>query len=203
MSSFFRVFALTMLVLLCFGGRCKPNPARPAKLDRSSLTSKWHEEFYARLGDPEQRWYGAILYTRQDANGLTVDDGKAAACIYKPITQDDQMMLGIYYNPEEQTDPPPMQLQLLARSERWIGEYGDPVVFCDLDYAQARKIIDSGNVPDSLVAEMVKTAKEANWRKELPAPQQFGGFVEVSAEGHFDEVQGEVPDDQAASQPTD
>ncbi len=196
-----RFLAALLLLLICVGGRCKPNPARPAALTHGETQSAWYAEFFAALGDEEQRWHGAILYTRQTPQGLTMDDGKAAAEVFKPVPQHDRMVLAILYNPEEQTDPPPMQLQLLVKKQKngvvW-GEPGDPVVLCDLTLSQAQQILDDGGVPESLQIAMVDAARAANWVPKLPAPNQFGRFLRVPSDGHFDDEQrdaGETPED--------
>jgi len=187
-----RFFAALLLLLICVGGRCKPNPARPSSLTHGETETAWYAEFVAALGDEEQRFYGAILYTRQTPQGLTMDDGKAAAEVFKLVPQHDGMVLAILYNPEEQTDPPPMQLQLLVKKQKngvvW-GEPGDPVVLCDLALSQAQQILDDGGVPESLQIAMVDAARAANWVPKLPAPNQFGRFLRVPSDGHFDDEQ--------------
>ena len=185
-----------LLVLLCVGGQCKPNPARPASLNHGETKAAWYSEFFADLGEKGQ-WTGAIFYTRQSPKGLVFDDSKAAAQVYKPVTQNNSMVLAILYNPEEHTDPPPMQLQLLVKKEKqgvlW-GEYGDPVVICDLTLSQARQVLDDGGVPESLQTTMVHTAEAAGWVPKLPAPNEFGGILRVFSDDHFASESGEAPE---------
>lgn len=196
-----RLLAVLLLLLICVGGRCKPNPARPSSLNHGETETAWYAEFVAALGDKEQCWTGAIVYTRQTPQGLTLDDGKAAAEVFKSVPQHDGMVLAILYNPEEQTDPPPMQLQLLVKKQEngvvW-GEPGDPVVLCDLTLSQAQQILDDGGVPESLQVAMVDAAQAANWVPKLPAPNQFGRFLRVPSDDHFDGEQRdaeETPED--------
>jgi len=165
------------------------------------LKAAWHAEFFTALGDDEQRFHGAILYTRPGPTGPVFDDGKAAAQVFKLLPQNQDMVLGILYNPEVQTDPPPMQLQLLARHQEngvvW-GEPGDPVVVCDLTLPQARQILKDGGVPGSLQVAIVDAAEAAKWVPSLPAPNQYGRILRVSSDDHFDGVPRDAkqtPDD--------
>ena len=187
------MLAALLLVLICVGGRCN-NPARPAALNHGETEAAWYAEFFAALGQDGRQYHGAILYIRQSPQGLVMDDSKAAAQVFKPVTQNDGMVLTILYNPEEHTDPPPMQLQLLVRKEEqgelW-GEYGDPIVICNLSLSQARQVLDDGGVPESLQTAMVDTAEAAGWVPYLPVPNQFGRFLGVIPDDHFDSESGE------------
>ncbi|MCZ6493172.1 MAG: hypothetical protein O6933_03745 [Planctomycetota bacterium] len=184
MVSFLR---LVILVSLAVQAGCGRNaPARPTRFTPVELQRPAYTIFFETFGHGEGRAQGAILYITAGPKGIQMGDGKVAAMIFQPIAGHLDMVLGILYDANPVTDPPPMQLQLLGRVEEdgvmW-GEPGDPMVLCDLSQEQVDYVFAHG-VPESLIEEMVTAAVDAKWTSKLPAPHRFGQLIFVEADAH-------------------
>ena len=185
MVSFLR---LVILVSLAVQAGCGRNaPARPTRFTPVELQRPAYTIFFETFGHGEGRAQGAILYITAGPKGIQMGDGKVAAMIFQPIAGHLDMVLGILYDANPVTDPPPMQLQLLGRVEEagvvW-GEPGDPMVLCDLRQEQVDYVFAHG-IPVSLIEEMVAAAVDAEWTSELPAPHLYGRFILVAADAHI------------------
>ena len=196
MTTRLRFILLVLLVLPAVGVRCQPGtssrPSRPTRFTPQELVSPAHAVFFETFGEGEQRGgYGSIFYTRMTSAGRQMYDNKAAMVAFHRIPEQPDMVLSICYNANPKTDPPPMQLQLLAKTDPPLMSYGflwggpgDPVVLCDLNPQQVDYVFNHG-VPEPLVEAMVSAAEEADWSSELPAPHLFGEFILVDAAPYF------------------
>ncbi len=185
MVSFRRLGVLVSLAVLA--GCCRNASARPTRFTPEEVQRPAYTIFFETFGHGEGRAQGAILYITAGPKGIQMGDGKVAAMIFQPIAGHLDMVLGILYDANPVTDPPPMQLQLLARLEEggvmW-GEPGDPMVLCDLSQEQVDYVFAQG-IPESLIEEMVTAAVDAEWTSELPAPHRYGQFILMEADAHI------------------
>lgn len=205
-----RTVLLLLLALVILAGCPNQNPARPRNFTAEEIEAPVYDTYYETFGEGQDRTYGTILYTTQGMNGPQLVDAKTAATVFLPIVEHPDMILHIAYNANPKTDPPPMQLQLLGRVDadgRASGDYGDPVVLCDLNQQQVNWVFVN-EIPQPLIDEMIQVAIDAGWSKDLTVPNQFGRFILVDADGYIPpttNAEDKVVDDEAepSDQPPD
>jgi len=199
-----------VLILVCLpvllAAECGRDPQRP-RVSRAEIASPAYDRFFEHFGAvPANRHDGTVL--RRGASIIYAEGeelltgaapspfkGGAAAFVeidHLPGTAG--MTVLVVYNANPATDPPAMQLQLMARRDLengdFIGEVGDPLVLSDLSTAQAEQVLQDG-VPDSLIEAMVQAALDAGWRPATPSPHQFGRIIHVWPEEYLDRLKDE------------
>jgi hypothetical protein len=109
-----------------------------------------------------------------------------AMATLQDVPERPQMVLAICHDPSHAIGQPVIQLQLLAKPSRQgpPSEYGDPVLVCNLDQAQAQQVLDHG-VPTQLVEALRDAADNAGWTPLLPTPGRFGRFILIDPSPHM------------------
>ena len=161
------------------------------------LDSPAYDRFLQYYGYPlpggEKRGWGsgAIIYSKESPNGdyeFTGAKDAATGILYLPAQP--EMGFMIMYDHRSKTKPPPMQFQILARTDGpygFVGNLSDPVMVCDLDADQCEHVLQRG-VPPKLIEEMVRVALEKGWRSIWEETHIYQRLVYVDPDPFFESV---------------